>query len=115
MKSATVLACLGLALLCACNKAPPPPPEIRPVRTITAVAGSDGEPVSLTGHIRAQKEESLAFRIDGRIIKRHVEVGQAIQPNDLIAELDPLPQRDALHQAAGQACCSGGNSPRSHQ
>jgi len=98
MRSAAVVALLGLALLAACDK-PQPAAEMRPVRTITAVAGSDGEPVSLTGHIRAQKEESLAFRIDGRMIKRHVEVGQAIQPNDLIAELDPLPQRDALHQA----------------
>jgi membrane fusion protein, multidrug efflux system len=98
MRSATVLACLGLALLCACNKAAPPPLEMRPVRTVTAVAGSDGEPVSLTGHIRARTEESLAFRIDGRMIRRHVEVGQVVQPNDLIAELDPVPQLDALHQ-----------------
>ena len=98
MRSAAIVALLGLALLAACDK-PQPAAEIRPVRTVTAVAGSDGEPVSLTGHIRAQKEESLAFRIDGRMIKRHVEVGQAVRPNDLIAELDPLPQRDALHQA----------------
>ena len=33
------------------------------------------------------------------MIRRHVEVGQVVQPNDLIAELDPLPQLDALHQA----------------
>jgi membrane fusion protein, multidrug efflux system len=98
MRSATVLACLGLALLCACNKAPQPAAEIRPVRTVTAVAGSDGEPVSLTGHIRARTEESVAFRIDGRMIRRHVEVGQVVQANDLIAELDPVPQLDALHQ-----------------
>jgi RND family efflux transporter MFP subunit len=89
---------MGLALLGACDKAPPPT-EIRPVRTVTATAGSEGEPVSLTGHIRARKEESLAFRIDGRMIRRHVEVGQMVQPNDLIAEVDPVPQLDALHQA----------------
>ncbi len=98
MRSAAVFAWLGLALLGACDK-PQPAAEIRPVRTVTAVAGSDGELVSLTGHIRAQKEQSLAFRIDGRMIKRHVEVGQVVRPNDLIAELDPLPQRDALHAA----------------
>jgi membrane fusion protein, multidrug efflux system len=98
MRSAAIVALLGLALLAACDK-PQPEVEMRPVRTVTAIAGSDGELVSLTGHIRAQKEESLAFRIDGRMIKRHVEVGQAVRPNDLIAELDPLPQRDALHQA----------------
>ena len=84
MRSATVVAILGLALLAACDK-PQPAAEIRPVRTVTATAGTEGEPVSLTGHIRAQKEQSLAFRIDGRMIKRHVEVGQVVRPNDLIA------------------------------
>ena len=89
MRSATVAAWLGLALLSACNK-PPPTAEIRPVRTVTAVAGSEGEPVSLTGHIRARTEESLAFRIDGRMIKRGVEVGQVVRPNDLIAAVVPM-------------------------
>jgi multidrug efflux pump subunit AcrA (membrane-fusion protein) len=98
MRSAAVFAWVGLALLGACDK-PQPAAEIRPVRIVTAVAGSDGELVSLTGHIRAQKEQSLAFRIDGRMIKRHVEVGQVVRPHNLIAELDPVPQRDALHQA----------------
>ena len=98
MRSAAVVACLGLVLLGACDK-PQPAAEIRPVRTVTASAGSDGEPVSLTGHIHARTEESLAFRIDGRMIAGHVGVGQVVQPNDLIAELDPLPQRDALHEA----------------
>jgi len=57
MRSATVIAWLGLALLSACNK-PQPSDEIRPVRTITAVAGSEGEPVSLTGHIRAERSKA---------------------------------------------------------
>jgi len=87
-----------LVLLTACDK-PQPAAEIRPVRTVTASAGSDGEPVSLTGHIHARTEESLAFRIDGRMIAGHVGVGQVVRPNDLISELDPLPQRDALHEA----------------
>ena len=114
MRSTAVFAWLCLALLGGCDK-PQPAAEIRPVRTVTAVAGSDGELVSLTGHIRAQKEQSLAFRIDGRMIKRHVEVGQVVRPNDLIAELDPVPQRDALHASPGQACRGGGDSPRSQQ
>jgi len=102
MRSTAIVAWLGLALLGGgCDK-PQPAAEIRPVRTVTAVAGSDGEPVSLTGHIRSRTDESLAFRIDGRLIARRVEVGQVVQPNDLIAELDPMPQLDALHQAQGK-------------
>jgi RND family efflux transporter MFP subunit len=98
MRSAAIVALLGLALLAACDK-PQPAAEIRPVRTVTAVASSDGEPVSLTGHIRARTEQSVAFRIDGRMIARRVNVGDLVQPNDLIAELDPQPKLDALHEA----------------
>jgi len=105
MRSPAVVALLALILLGACDK-PQPAAEIRPVRTVTAAAGSEGEPVSLTGHIRARTEESLAFRIDGRMIARHVEVGQVVQPNDLIAELDPQPQRDALQEAQARLAAS---------
>ena len=90
------LALLGLALLGACNKQPAAPAEIRPVRTVTAVAHAEGEPVSVTGQVRARTEESLAFRVDGRIIARRVDVGQEVQTNQLVAELDPQPMRDAL-------------------
>ena len=103
-----------MALLAACDK-PQPAAEIRPVRTVTAVAGSDGEPVSLTGHIRARTEQSVAFRIDGRMITRQVDVGQVVRPNDLIAELDPQPKLDALHEAQAKLAASGGSSPRSQQ
>ena len=60
MRSAAVVAYLGLVLLGACDK-PQPAAEVRPVRTVTASAGSDGEPVSLTGHIHARTEESLSL------------------------------------------------------
>jgi RND family efflux transporter MFP subunit len=98
MRSAVVIALLGVAALAACDK-PQPAAETRPVRTVTAVAGSDGEPVSLTGHIHARTEQNLAFRIDGRMIARRVNVGDVVQPNDLVAELDPQPMQDALREA----------------
>jgi membrane fusion protein, multidrug efflux system len=104
MRSADLFALLALALLAACDK-PQPAAEIRPVRTVTAIAGSDGVPVSdgelvsLTGHIRARTEQSVAFRIDGRMILRRVGVGDAVRPNDIVAELDPQPKRDALREA----------------
>jgi RND family efflux transporter MFP subunit len=100
MRTAAPVALLALALLTACDK-PHPAAEIRPVRTITAVAGSDGEPVSLTGHIRARTEQNLAFRIDGRMISRRLGVGDVVRPGDVVAELDPQPKRDALRE--GQA------------
>jgi RND family efflux transporter MFP subunit len=97
--TAAAVAWLGLILLCACNKQPPAPAEIRPVRTVTAVAHAEGEPVSVTGQIRARTEESLAFRVDGRMVTRPVDVGQEVRTNDLVAELDPQPLRDGLRTA----------------
>ena len=73
--------------------------EVRPVRTVVATARAEGESVSLTGHIRARTEESLAFRIDGRMIARRVDVGEIVKPGDLVAELDPQPKQDALRSA----------------
>jgi RND family efflux transporter MFP subunit len=107
-RSAAAFAWVAFLLLVACNKQPPPPAEIRPVRTVTAVAHAEGEPVSVTGQIRARTEESLAFRADGRMIARRVDVGQEVQTNDLVAELDPQPLHDALH--AAQAKLVGGQA-----
>jgi RND family efflux transporter MFP subunit len=99
MKPASTVVWLSLALLAAGGASPPPSPEARPVRTIVATRNTEGEPVSLTGHIRARTEESLAFRIDGRVIARRVDVGQVLKPGDVVAELDPQPQQDALRAA----------------
>ena len=99
MKPPSALAWLGLALLVAGGASPPPSPDVRPVRTIVAKPSAEGESVSLTGHIRARTEESLAFRIDGRMIARKVDVGAVVKPGDLVAELDPQPKQDALRSA----------------
>jgi multidrug efflux pump subunit AcrA (membrane-fusion protein) len=80
MKTASAVAWLGLALFVAGGASPPPSPDIRPVRTIVVNPRAEGESVSLTGHIRARTEESLAFRIDGRMITRKVDVGAVVKP-----------------------------------
>jgi membrane fusion protein, multidrug efflux system len=93
------LAWVGVDLLRTGGGPPMLPPDIRPVRTIIAAAHAEGEPVSLTGHIRARTEENLAFRVDGRMITRLANVGQRVKPGDAIALLDPQPQRDSLRAA----------------
>jgi RND family efflux transporter MFP subunit len=99
MKPSSALALLILTLPVSSGASPPPPPDIRPVRTIVVTPHAEGESVSLTGHIRARTEESLAFRIDGRMIARKVDVGAVVKPGVLIAELDPQPKQDALRSA----------------
>lgn len=64
-------------------------PQARPVRTVTVEKGEVGQSVVLTGQIRAENEAALAFRIGGRIIERSAGVGDHVEPDQVLAKLDP--------------------------
>ena len=53
----------------------------------------------LTGDIRAENEVNLAFRIGGRIIERKGEVGDKVEPDQVLAKLDPQDELNALRSA----------------
>ncbi len=74
-------------------------PEIRPVRTVTVAREAAHETVVLTGHIQAQDELAVAFRIGGRMIERPVNVGDRVKPGEELAKLDPQNEVDALRSA----------------
>jgi RND family efflux transporter MFP subunit len=97
--SRIVPAALIALAVAGCNKPAPPAAQVRPVRTVTVERMAEGETVSLTGQIRAKDEVSLAFRIDGRMIERLVNVGDVLKPGQLVARLDPKDQQDALRTA----------------
>jgi RND family efflux transporter MFP subunit len=92
-------AALVAACLTGCDRKPPQAAQVRPVRTVTVVRGADGETVSLTGQVRAKDQVSLAFRLDGRMMKRPVNVGDVLKPGQIVAELDPQNQQNALRTA----------------
>jgi len=92
-----------LAVLAGCRRAEePPPPEVRPVRTMTVIKLAAGQTVSLTGTVQAQTEVNYAFRIDGRMIDRPVRVGDAIRPGQLLARLDASNEEASLASARAQ-------------
>jgi RND family efflux transporter MFP subunit len=74
-------------------------PQPRPVRTITAARTEAGETVVLTGHIAAEDEASMAFRIGGRMVQRFVNVGDQVKPGQELARLDPQNEVNALRSA----------------
>jgi membrane fusion protein, multidrug efflux system len=98
-KSRTVAAALIAATVAGCNEPAPSAPQIRPVRTVTVEQRAEGETVSLTGHVRARDQGSVAFRIDGRAIERPVSVGDVVRAGQVIARLDPLNQENMLRSA----------------
>lgn len=76
--------------------------DARPVR-VFVVGSSSAEAMknSFTGTVRARYETSIAFRISGKILKRHVEVGQRVKAGAPLFELDP--QDYELQQKSAQA------------
>jgi RND family efflux transporter MFP subunit len=90
-------------LLSACQReVAQPAPEIRPVRTVTIEKRAAGSTVAITGNVQAQNEINQAFRIDGRLIERLVDVGDNVKAGQLIATLDPQNEESSLQAARAQ-------------
>ena len=83
-------------------------PEVRPVRVVAVERRAGGEMVSLTGTIQAEAEVNLAFRIDGRMIARPVNVGDTLRAGQLVAELDPQNEQSALRAARASLTAARG-------
>ncbi len=69
---------------------------------MTIGKADSGGSVSLTGTVQAQNEINLAFRIDGRLIGRTVEIGDNVRPGQLIARLDPQNEESNLQTMRAQ-------------
>lgn len=96
---ASALAVIALASA-ACNRqeADAPPP-VRIVRTMTVEAPRAATDVSFTGHVEAQDNVALSFRIGGRLAERNVGVGASVQAGEILARLDPENELNELRSA----------------
>jgi len=102
-KTAVFVALGALLLLTACKRADEvAAPEIRPVRVTTIESRATNGVVSLTGTVQAQTEINLAFRIDGRLIDRSVDIGDTVKPVQLIARLDSQNEETSVLSARAQ-------------
>jgi membrane fusion protein, multidrug efflux system len=73
--------------------------EIRPVRTVTVEPKQAGDTLSLTGEIQPRYQADIGFRVNGKILKRPVDVGTQVKTGDLLALLDPQQFRQDLEVA----------------
>ena len=98
-----IAGCLALLLVAAggcqreAEKAPAPP--VRTVRTTTVEGPRQASDLGFTGHIEAQDQASLSFRIGGRVAERLVGVGAAVAEGDVVARLDPENELNDLRAA----------------
>lgn len=92
------LACLLLLAGCG-EEAEVAAPPVRPVRVATVEQVPVRAVVTMTGRIEAEDQAAIGFRIPGRLLARPVAIGDIIQDGQVIAELEPQNEQNALRSA----------------
>lgn len=109
MRANALRALAVLTLLAACEPAAEPAaPEIRPVRVVSVEERTGGDTVSLTGTVQAATTVNFAFRIDGRMTERLVNVGDRVEGGQIVARLDPEDEQNALRAARAELAAAMG-------
>jgi membrane fusion protein, multidrug efflux system len=94
------IALSAASLLAACQReTEAAPPEVRPVRTVVVKRRDVGETLTYTGRIEAEAETRLSFRIGGRMVERSVNVGDRVEPGQVVAKLEPQNELNGLRSA----------------
>jgi len=97
-------------ILAACGpggltEAAPPP---RPVRTATIEKREASTPLTFTGHVEAEDEVSIAFRISGRLLENDTKIGDRVEPGQLLARLESQNEMNTLRQAQAALAAAQG-------
>ena len=101
-RNTTALIFLFLGMLnFGCAKQEQAAEGVRPARVVKVTLGVQSHQANYSGEVRARFETALAFRVGGKIAKRHVEVGSVVKAGQMLAELDPQDLR--LAEAANRA------------
>lgn len=83
----------------ASRAAPTAEPAVRPARVAEIAYRRQAQTLLLAGTVVPRIESTLGFRVAGKITARVVDVGTAVKPGDVIAELDPTDYRHAVDNA----------------
>jgi RND family efflux transporter MFP subunit len=94
MLAAVALACVACKRETTEETAP-----VRRVRTLTVEMPSSSADLVFTGHIEAQDQAALSFRIAGRLSERLVGLGSNVHAGEVVARLDPENELNELRLA----------------
>ncbi|MHB2265781.1 efflux RND transporter periplasmic adaptor subunit [Aliihoeflea sp. PC F10.4] len=94
--------------LTACSEAQPvaAPEVVRPVKVVEIGATHDSRLLEYSGAVRARREAALGFRVAGKIIERPVDVGDRVEPGDLLARIDATDLALAVTMAEAELTAS---------
>ena len=92
-------ACVCVA---ACSPPPSTPPPLRAVKVMQVSASMQTSHAEFAAEVRARVESRLGFRVGGKLIARHVELGQRVKAGQLLAEIDAQDYRLSVDSARAQ-------------
>lgn len=72
---------------------------IRPVKVVEIADADATRKLDYSGTVKARTEMNLGFRVAGKIIERHVDIGDRVKPGDLLARIDPTDYELAVKTA----------------
>ncbi|MDK2741582.1 MAG: efflux RND transporter periplasmic adaptor subunit [Nitrospira sp. BO4] len=81
---------------------------VRPVKVSRIVDQSDRE-MSFAGDVRARYETILSFRVAGKLLTRHIDVGDRVRKGQVLAQLDQNDYRLAVQDLHAQLASAVAN------
>ncbi|MEP9355311.1 efflux RND transporter periplasmic adaptor subunit [Xanthobacter sp. KR7-65] len=81
----------------------------RPVQVMTVVYRPREAEKSFVGVVRARREIDLAFRVGGKVVQRLVEVGERVEPGQVVARLDREDLKLELESARAELAAATAN------
>lgn len=72
------------------------------VRTATINVAEPVQSYTYSGEVRGRYESQLAFQVNGKIIKRNVELGSTVKPGDVLMQIDPKDLQQTVNSSSAQ-------------
>jgi len=76
--------------------------DIMNVRTLTISATRDTNGYTYAGEVRGRYESKLAFQVNGKIMKRNVELGSIINTGDVLMQIDGKDIQQTINSNSAQ-------------
>ena len=91
-----------LLLLPACDNERPSPPTPVTVKTMSVVLAAQNSRAIYSGAVKGRYESRLGFQVGGRIIARHVDLGDKVASGAELMAIDPKDLEEGVRIAAAQ-------------
>ncbi len=99
---AAIVILMVCLILAGCSKTETAKEEIPFVRSQIVKMDGTGQSASYSGEVRGRYESQLAFQVNGKIIKRHVDLGSVVKPGDALMEIDSKDIAQTVNMSSAQ-------------